>query len=85
MGSDPQLNKVILQRGRFKCLFTSKAIVLPEIIKSLIMCHRTASTVMLQSGFLFSFVLFFGFFFFVYLYVIFGWYSFFCLFKDCYF
>lgn len=74
MGSDPQLNRVILQYGRFECLFTSKAIALPEIIKSLTMCHRTASTVMLQSGF---FVLFFkkmvgvGFFFFL-----FPWFSF---------
>lgn len=50
MGSDPQLNKVILQYGRSKCLFTSKAIALPEIIKSLMMCCRTASTVILQSG-----------------------------------
>lgn len=52
MGSDPQLNKVILQYGRLKCLFTSKAIALQQIIKSL-MCHRTASTVMLQSAVLF--------------------------------
>lgn len=50
MWSDPQLNKVILQYGRSKCLFTSKAIALPEIIKSLMMCCRTASTVILQSG-----------------------------------